>query len=150
MDFEYLRSKSKASFKRIVKQKVNEYALKILKTRQETHSKMQNLFYSELRTQDYLRIPGFKTDEAQNLFKWRVRMAPLGENFRGNSGHVVCPLCQNHLDNQSLAFQCEKLKMGVEINIKIEDIFKSNISLKTAQNLTEVENMRNKMIKGDK
>ena len=73
---------------------------------------MQNLYYSDLRTQDYLKIPGIKTDEAQNLFQWRLRMAPLVKNFRGNSGHVVCPLCQNHLNNQRLAFQCEKLRYG--------------------------------------
>ena len=48
---------------------------------------MKNLYYSELRTQDYFKIY-FKIDEAQNLFKWRVRMATLGENFRGNSGQI--------------------------------------------------------------
>ena len=69
-------------------------------------------------------------------------MAPLGENFRGNGGHVGCPLCHNHLDNQSSVFQCEEITKEIDIDMKIEDIYKEKITLRAAQKLTEMENKR--------
>ena len=80
---------------------------------------MQNLRYTEVKVQNYFSIPGITASEAQNLFKWRVKMAKLGENIRGNRESVTCPLCSNHLDNQSMIFQCEVLKKEVNIECRI-------------------------------
>ena len=46
--FEYIENKSKDTFKRIVKTKAKEYALRLLIKKQESHSKMENLNYTEL------------------------------------------------------------------------------------------------------
>ena len=46
--FEYIEKKSKDSFKRIVKTKAKEYALRKLIKKQESNSKMENLNYTEL------------------------------------------------------------------------------------------------------
>ena len=67
----------------MVKAKSKEYALNLLIEKQKKHSKMKNLYYTDLVMQDYFKIEGISTKQAQNVFKWRVRMAPLGENFRG-------------------------------------------------------------------
>ena len=99
-NFEFIRSKSATAFKELVKRKAKEYALKILTEKRIKHSKMDNLHYSELRLQTYFKTPGIQTKEVLNLFKWRVGMAPLGENFRGNGCNIMCPLCGLHLDNQ--------------------------------------------------
>ena len=48
-DFNFIRSKSKESFKRIVKVKAREYALKILTEKQQKPSKMENLIYTQLK-----------------------------------------------------------------------------------------------------
>ena len=74
-------------------------------------------------------------------------MAPLGENYRGNQGHIMCPLCQNHLDNQPTFLQCEVVKKETGINMHIEEIYRETISLETARNLTKVEEFREKWLK---
>ena len=145
-DFEFLRSKSKESFKKIVKTKANEYSLEYLTQKQQKHSKMNNLFYTEMKMQDYFKTPGITTDEVCNLFKWRVRMASLGENFRGNQANVVCPLFQNHLDNQPMAFKCGKMKNEISMNMEIEDIYKKEIPLEIAQELLKIQNVREKLL----
>ena len=91
-DLDQIRSMTTEKFKSIVKIKANEYALRILQELQGSHSKMSGLYYSELKLQNYFQIPGIKTEEILNLFKWRTRMTPLGENYRGDQGHVLCPL----------------------------------------------------------
>ena len=141
-DFDYIKSLSQLSFKNLVKRKAREYSLKVLQEKQSKHSKMNNLHYSELKLQDYFKMPGIKTKEMLNLFKWRTRMAPLGENYRENQGHIMCPLCQNHLDNQPTFLQCEVVKKESGVNMHIEDIYRETISLETARNLIKVEEFR--------
>ena len=77
-DFEFIKSKSDYSFKAMVKIKAKEYAINILTDRQRKHSKMSNLHYTDLKIQDYFKIEGINIKQVQNLFKWRVRMAPMG------------------------------------------------------------------------
>ena len=114
--------------------------------KQETHSKMVNLRYTEVKAQDYLSIPGISASQAQNLFKWRVKMSKLGENFRGSRENIPCPLCGNHLDNQNMIFQCEVMKKEVNIKCKIEDIYQDTISLQTAINLEEIDQKRTQLM----
>ena len=54
LSFENMQAKSKDSFKRIVKSKAKEYALKILLEKKSLHSKMENVDYTELKIQNYL------------------------------------------------------------------------------------------------
>ena len=145
LDFEVLKKKSKESFKSLVKRKAEEYELLRLIKKQETHSKMEKLIYTELKPQKYMKTPGITTEQAQNLFRWRVRMSPFGENFRGGQALVVCPLCHNHLDNQQMALRCEVMNEEVTIECKIKEIYRDNISLQTSQNLLEVKNTRENM-----
>jgi hypothetical protein len=108
---------------------------------------MDNLYYSELKLQSYFKIPGIQTREVLNIFKWRVRMAPLGENYRGNNGNIVCPLCHTHLDNQNTIFQCEILRKETDIQCELKDIYCQNIKIETALKLTEIEEIREKLLK---
>ena len=69
-DFEYIRSKSKEGFKNLVKKRAKEVALTLLQKKQMNHSKMSNMYYPELKIQDYFKIDGIQTREIQTLFKW--------------------------------------------------------------------------------
>ena len=144
-DFDFIKSKSSTAFKSLVKRQAKQYALSLLTTKQIKHSKMDDLHYTDLEQQRYFKIPGIQTKQVLNLFKWRVRMAPLGENFRGNECNVICPLCQSHLDNQSSVFQCGRLKKEIEINCELRDIYLENIKLETAVTITEIEEIREKL-----
>ena len=145
-DFEYIRAKSKTGFKNMVKIRARELALQILQNKQNSHSKMSNLYYPELKLQDCYKIEGIQTKEVQNLFKWRVKMAPFGENFRGNNLNVVCKLCHSHLDNQSLIFQCEAIRNNMDINCNISDIYCNTIRLETVKKICEIEETREKLL----
>ena len=57
-------------------------------------SKMKNLCYIELKMQEYLELKDMTASQAKALFKFRIRMAPLGENCRGGAKTVLCPLCK--------------------------------------------------------
>ena len=85
------------------------------------------------------------TDEALNLFKWRVRMAPMGENFRGSQTETICPLCYVHLDSQAMALNCQEIKQNCQTTMKIEDIYSDNIPLKIAQDLLTITKVRKKL-----
>ena len=76
-------------------------------------------------------------------------MAPLGENYRKNHEHVVCPLCSNHLDNQPTFLHCEAISISNKIPTKmeIEDIYCENITLETARNITIIEEIRKSKLK---
>ena len=92
---------------------------------------MDNLHYSKLEIQNYLKMPGITTEEAQNLFRWLL----LGVNYRGGQDHVICPLCHKHLENEPVALQCNQLKKEMEIKFRFEDIFKDDISVEKAKSL---------------
>ena len=54
------------------------------------HSKMDNLWYSDLKMQPYLESNKFTTQEVKTIFKFRTRMANFGQNFK-NGQQVVPP-----------------------------------------------------------
>ena len=82
-DIEWIKSKTKSSFKTFVKQKAKEVAAETLKQIKETHSKMDNLKYSDLDMQMYLMDDAITTSQARALFRFRTRMARFWENFKG-------------------------------------------------------------------
>ena len=149
-DFEFIKSKSRSSFKSLVKAKSKEYALKILTKKQEKHSKMGDLYYQELKLQNYFKIEGIHAEQALKLFKWRVKMAPFGENFRGNEDFKVCPLCHSHLDSQKLSFQCKTMNNAMEINCQLNSIYCNDIKITTAETITKMEKVREKLLKDKK
>ena len=139
-DIEYIKSKSKDSFKNLVKVKALELALNELNLVKEKHSKMQNLFYTKLELKKYLQ--NMAPEDAKLIFAHRVRMAQYSENFRGQAGPKLCPVCQTHLDNQQLAFTCPEISPKLKDIGKYENIFKDNVSEETIQNIRMITMIR--------
>ena len=134
----------------MVKVKAKQCALKYLKTEQGKHSKMKNLEYNELKLQPYFILCGLKIEQARNIFKFRTRMTPLGENFRSNREYVFCPLCFKALDNQEHCFKCEILKAKININCEEKDIYKGSITIETTEIVTEILEARIEELNGNK
>ena len=67
-DFEFRRSLSKASFKKIVKSQMNLFALKKFQDQQKNHSKMKNLEYNCLKIQKYF-LENTKKEDKVTIFK---------------------------------------------------------------------------------
>ena len=81
MSLEFLTSISEKAFKQLVKMKIKSHEFSSLI--QETKSKTRNLIYTHLEMQHYLHLEKMSKNEAIILFKFRTRMAPFGENFKG-------------------------------------------------------------------
>ena len=84
-NLDFLRSKSIESLTNIVKWKATEYGLYKYLEKKNGHSKLDNLFYSCFSTQEYLTNSDLTVQQAQLIFKYRVRMANYNENFRGKT-----------------------------------------------------------------
>ena len=139
-----LKKISKEQIKKFIKIKSLEYELKRLNTDKETHSKMKDLHYSELKLQEYLKLKIMTIEEAKLVFKFRTRQAEFSENFRGTSGPANCILCNNHLDNQPMSFQCSVLNAKLKLKGKYEDIFEENISKDIVRSLKLIDRYREK------
>ena len=149
INFDEIKSKSKEAFKRKVKIKAKEYALKILTEKQASHSKMEPLHYSELKMQKYFKYMDTKNTEKRTIFKWRTRMENFGENYREGRDPVMCPLCSCHLDNQSLSTQCEVIKQKVEVKEYIKDIYENDISKETIDTVSSIVEVRKRILNKD-
>ena len=75
-------------------------------TAKMSHSKMDDLWYSNLNLQEYMKTNKFSADEVRIIFAYRTKMAKFKENFRNGSENIPCPLCHIHFDKQSVPFQC--------------------------------------------
>ena len=139
LDLEKIAKKSVNSFKTELKKRAKEYAFFSFLEAKEEHSKLENLFYRDLKLQSYLFSDKVTVKEAQILFSYRTCMA----NYAGNYGQVkLCPLCSNHNDIQKMSFQCEKIKEKIRIQSKYSNIFSENIEPVTVKNIVDIHNTR--------
>ena len=121
LNLEHLRSISKNSFKRLVKLKSKQFALEGLSKMKEKHSKMKDLYYSELKMQNYFKDPKIPVEEAQNIFRFRTRSANFKENMKTKYKETLCPLCEIQPDSQAHSFKCSVVneKINIDGNMKI-------------------------------
>ena len=143
-DFEYFRSKSTESFKKLVKLKARALALKMLLEKKMQHSKMDALSYLELKPQNYLSIKNARIEQIRNVFRFRTRMANFRDNFKSSGGPTMCPLCDKHYDTQSLSFQCSFYRDKLKITCDMRDVNSEHVTLQTARTITEMINLRSK------
>ena len=109
------------TFKKQIKNKVKEAALKYLQEKQKTHNKVKHIEYNKLETQKYLTSPLFTNIETSLLYGLRTK---TNRTFRANfsnlyGGKIECPLkCwdpkQNEpapADTQEHLLICKKLEI---------------------------------------
>ena len=137
---EFFEQQSKDSFNKKVKQKCKEFAAEKFNLKKNTHSKMANLYYSELKIQGYLQSEEITVENSKILLSWRLRMARFGANY-GNRNEL-CPLCKLHLDSQENCFNiCKEIKTKIQITCKYENIFNGPFN-EVAQILKKITKIR--------
>ena len=141
-----ITNKSKYSVKKMVKKKAQEYALSRLNQKKDSHSKMGNVSYGELKMQEYFKQPGANINELRDTFKFRDKMLEFGQYYRGSAVFVSCPLCSTHIDEQDMLFQCPVMKSEVELHIDLNKIYTDNVDSKAIKEVSKVMNMRRKMV----
>ena len=145
-DFGFLKSKSKSSFKKLVKKKAREIALEQLLENKEKHLKMKKMDYSELKLQQYFQLPEISIAQARNIFKYRTRMLPFGENFRGQKESVICPLCHTHPDSQEWCLRCPAMRKEISENPNMDDIHTDELKMDTVQAVKEILKVRQNIL----
>ena len=128
----------------LIKKKAREFEFNRLLNLKLTRaiSKMKNVNYSEFKMQEYLELKTMTASQAKAWFKFRVRMAPFGENFRGGENTVPCPLCKSHPDGQAESFHCTDMKKLVNIRGQYQDIFSDKVSSELIQTVYSIFNFR--------
>ena len=137
LDLNDIANTGMEQYKTIVKKKVREATLKHLKDIQQSHSKIKDIKFKELKTQHYLRSPFFSNSEISLLYALRSRTEEkFKANFRNRYANVApCPFkcwtegeavaedTQQHLlvcSKLRTEFQSEELAKG---QVVYEDIF---------------------------
>ena len=64
----FLKSKSKAVFKKMVKENMRKFEFSRPMTKKYTKSKLKNLTYSELKMQEYLELKSMNKKKLKKLF----------------------------------------------------------------------------------
>ena len=111
MDYKEIESVSTDGFKKIVKKKIKDAALKHLKELQSTHSKIKHIKYDLFKCQPYILSPIFTNNDVNLLHSPRGRSIECKANFRGHHGNEVsCPLCDDgSVDDQPYILVCPKI-----------------------------------------
>ena len=142
MTLEEIKSKSKNVFKKLVKQKMKEYALKYLNMLKDKHTKMDNLLYVKLKTQNYLKDGRIPVHAAKNLFKWRTRAAFFKMNYSNSYQDTSCPHCLVEPDSQEHSLECSEIKKLINVEGDYFDIFSNDIPRALAHALHKITKMR--------
>ena len=140
--FDLIEKKSKEAFKKMVKTRAKEYALELLLKKQESHSKMENLSYTDIKIQDYFNSDQMNNEQKRMLFRFRTRMERFGENFRAGNDHVMCPLCFSHYDSQELSLECQEIKKEMTVVGTLKEIYTENIGSDIVNTLTKLTKIR--------
>ena len=145
-DLASIKSLSEAAFKKMVKKKVKEFALDELNKKKFEHTKMDNLVYTELETQDYLLDENITTEQKRNIFRFRTMMSDFAGNFSSSETPQPCKMCFLHRDCQSHAVNCYETMKYVTAEGNYKEIFSNKISKQTACMLQQItESRKNKL-----
>ena len=108
---------------------------------------MSSLTYHRFEMQNYLKLDGSDSYGAQTLFRYRVRMASYGDNFKGSHSPIMCPLCGVHIDSQINSFEkWQEIQKKVKAHGKYQDIFSSNVTNKLVETLKQIDEVREQMM----
>ena len=110
---------------------------------------MVNVTYRDLEMQDYFSSDQIDNKQKRTVFKLRTRMERFGENFRGGRDHVMCPICELHLDSQDLSLQCPEVRNEINCTGDIREIYWEGMRKEIVQTISKViEFRRNKIENG--
>ena len=107
---------------------------------------MKNLYYEEIKIQNYFLRHDIDNEQKKNLFLYRTRMAEYGENYRGGREEVKCPLCYDHLDKQEWSYKCSMITNKLEIQGNFSDIYSDNINKQTVITLQQISDLRKQIL----
>ena len=129
--FSQIQEMSKNKFKKLVKKKIYECALKDLKLSIKT--KGSNLYFDRMMIKNYLLSPNLSTKQKQFIFRARTIMIDIKSNMKTGQSNIFCDLCSLEgikvEETQKHIFYCPiTSKKGEMPKYQYEDLFSNNIN----------------------
>ena len=132
-DFEFIKTEmnendvsemSKDMYKKVVKDLINKAVFEFLMNQKQTHSKLDEVEYTRLETQPYLKSNTLKTTEKELLFNMRSKCHKSKINFKKlYKNNLQCSLgCLQPEDQRHIFTTCLKIPNHYS-NTIYEDIF---------------------------
>ena len=138
----------------IVNEAIQQKTIRDLENKKESHSKVENIKYSRLEMQKYLKPNELKikVEEAQEIFKMRSRVSNVKINFRGNHENFECKVCKMEDESQQHIIQCKeinKMRKCYEKPPEYEELFGRNVEkqVKLVQHFMENVKIKEKFNK---
>ena len=112
MDEETIAATPKETYKKNIKNMINKSAFKYFMQIKETHSKLDQLEYTELKIQPYLKSLAINNKEKELLFNIRSKSHHSKDNFRKlYRNNLNCSLGCLQIEDQIHTFiDCTKLE----------------------------------------
>ena len=123
MDEKHIEEQTETEFKNEIKTKVREAVFAKLIRMQQTHAKVKDIKYSDIKKpQEYLTCQKLNNNECSLLFNLRCHtVKSFKHNFRIlHNNQTQCELCKGDEDSQEHALSCPVITQHVEVQGDIE------------------------------
>ena len=151
LTFKNIKDTTKEKFKAFLKKVIEEKAFEHLSALKETHSKMADLKYRNLKMQNYLKSEaGFSNSDVNFALNLRSNILKVKANFctAQQAGNINCRGCtENKPENQEHIFYCPSLNansLDSEDSTKYNDLF-SEDPIKILEVTSRMKNVFNKL-----
>ena len=136
-----LKVMKRAKFKEMIKARTRQLAFLNLMKSKESHTKMKNVHYCELKLQDYLRCTEMSVNQARLIFRTRCRMTMYWNNFKGWNLTQNFPVCleDDSVDDQGHSFQCKVILDSIVVDGTLEQSYSEDIRAEVAQSIERIE-----------
>ena len=149
LTLEEIKNMKLSTFSNILKNAIDEKALKDLNKTKSKHSKVLDLKHTSVQMKKYLKPNPIQItrEEMQCIFKLRSRMTEVKMNYQGLYDDFECEACGEEQEDQEHVYHCKvllKMNLNKEENPQYAKIFNGKVidQLKIAK--TFIQNMSNK------
>ena len=119
----------KKDFKKMVTNRIEKKAMKVLEEKKANHSKVKTLKLENRGMQKYLKNSRMKItiEERQLIFKIRSEVTNVKMNFKGMYENFKCEVCNEEDENQEHILKCKLLNKEEIENIDYSKIKNGNV-----------------------
>jgi hypothetical protein len=153
LTFEDMRKMTKQKLKKIVDQKTNEAGFKYLLEKQNEpgkQTKIKQLKYGKLATQEYLLEGNKNTELSRLIFKARGRNLDIKEHKKWKYEDIYCVGCKTRIESEQELIDCPELKVenNEEEKVLYSQVFGNNVCemVKVAQVIQNRLKVREKLL----
>ena len=114
LEDEEIQMMPKLKFQKLVKSKVEAYALNELAKLKDKHSKSEKLELKSFKCSEYLSDYRLNKHEQQLLFKLRSRTIDVKMNFQNQHDSLLCSTCHLFPETQAHLLQCPEIVRNLQ------------------------------------